>query len=182
MQEIALHILDLAENSARAGAKNLRIKVEENTKRDIIQVEIEDDGRGMDENTLKEALDPFFTTKQERRFGLGLAMINQATEQTGGTLEIFSSPNVGTKLKFSFQKSHIDRQPMGDMAGVIMAIVAGNPEMDIEYEHICDDERFSFSTKEIRKILDDIPINRTEVLTFIRKCVYEGLRKIGAET
>lgn len=181
MQEIALHILDLAENSSRAGAKNLRIRIEESTKKDKIQIEIEDDGRGMNEEELKDVLDPFFTTKQERRFGLGLPMINQAARQAGGTLEIHSAPNEGTKLMFSFQKSHIDRQPMGDMAGVIMVIVAGNPEMDVEYEHICDGKQFTFSTKEIREILENIPLNRTEVLTFIRKYVYEGLRKIGAE-
>ena len=66
MLELALHILDIAENSVRAGAKTVFIDIAEDRTKDRLSIEIRDDGAGMDEATVKKAMDPFTPPK---RFG-----------------------------------------------------------------------------------------------------------------
>ena len=75
MEDISLHILDIAENSIRAKAKNINIMITEDYKNDLLTLTIEDDGEGMDEATKAFALNPFFTTKKGKKVGLGLALL-----------------------------------------------------------------------------------------------------------
>jgi len=82
--ELSYHILDIAENSTRAGAKNVHITLTEDTDRNLFTIEIADDGRGMSPDEQQRALDPFYTTKKVRRVGLGLPMLAEAAERTGG--------------------------------------------------------------------------------------------------
>ena len=102
MLELALHILDITENSTRAGAHRIDMNLEENHEADLLTLEISDDGAGMDPETLSKALDPFYTTKKVRRVGLGLPMLAQAAERTGGGLTLTSEPGRGTRLKVTF--------------------------------------------------------------------------------
>jgi len=179
MLDLSLHILDIAENSTRAGAKNVWIDIDEDLERDRLTIEIRDDGAGMDEATLGRALDPFFTSKKVRRVGLGLPMLAEAADRTGGSLHIESAVGKGTRVRVEFQHSHIDRQPLGDIAGTFMTLIAGNPEVNFEYRHRKSGETFILSTAEIRKELGGVPINNTDVLNFLRDSIREGLEEIG---
>ncbi len=67
-----------------------------------ITVEVEDDGVGMDEATLKQCMEPFFTTKGERGTGLGLAMVYGTMQRHGGEVEVVSSPGSGTRARLHF--------------------------------------------------------------------------------
>jgi signal transduction histidine kinase len=117
--ELALHILDIAENSIRAGATLVRILVRESRSKDLFLMRITDTGRGMTREERGRALDPFYTTKKVRRVGLGLPMLAEAAERTGGRLRLRSRPQTGTIVEASFGLSHIDRQPLGDIASKI---------------------------------------------------------------
>lgn len=181
MLELALHILDIAENSIRAGATHLWIRINENDADDVLSIEITDDGVGMDERERTMALDPFYTTKKVRRVGLGLPMLCQAAERAGGSLELISERGQGTTVRVHFQKSHWDRQPLGDVPGVLMTIVASSPELDIQYEHKCNGRMFLFRTEELRAMLEGIPLNRVEVLTYIKEHVRAGLKDIKSD-
>jgi signal transduction histidine kinase len=180
MLELALHILDIAENSTRAGARHVEIKLREDQERDLLILEIDDDGAGMDEDALAKALDPFYTTKKVRRVGLGLPMLAQAAERTGGGLTIESAPGLGTHLRVTFGLSHLDRQPLGDVAGVLVTLIAGNPEVDFIYRHQGRNGCFELKTGELKQELDDVPINHIEVLKFIRRNINEGLQEIAS--
>jgi len=180
LQELALHIVDIGENSIRAEAANIWILIDEDDAQDRIAIEIRDDGVGMDEETLERALDPFYTTKKVRRVGLGLPMLKEASRRAGGDLSLISAPSSGTRVRVDFQKSHWDRQPLGDVPGAIMTLVAGNPGINIHYRHECNGKVFKFETADIRDILGDVPLNNAEVLSFIKEYVREGLGEIGS--
>jgi anti-sigma regulatory factor (Ser/Thr protein kinase) len=179
--ELSLHILDIVENSTRAGAKTVYITIIENTTRDILTLEIQDDGSGMDEDVLKKAMDPFFTTKKVRNIGLGLPMLAQATERTDGKFIIESKGGEGTRVVAEFKLNHIDRQPLGDIASTLVTLIAGNTDVDFIYRHQHNDRKYILDTRDIKREIDDVPINHVEVLNFIREHVQEGLKEIGAE-
>jgi signal transduction histidine kinase len=117
MLELALHILDIAENSVRAMAKTVLIEITENRERDRLCIVIRDDGKGMSKAVLDKAMDPFYTSKKVRRVGLGLPMLEEAARRAGGGFAIESQEGQGTRLAVEFQLSHIDRQPLGDITG-----------------------------------------------------------------
>jgi len=150
MEELALHILDIVENSIAAGARQVEIRIRENRRADLLSIEIGDDGRGMSPEMLEQATDPFFTTRRERRVGLGLPLLGQAARAAGGGLEIESSPGAGTRVRARFGLSHVDRQPLGDTAQTLLALAVGNPEVEFDYRHERDDWQGSFRTAEIQ--------------------------------
>jgi signal transduction histidine kinase len=148
MEDLSLHILDIAENSISGSAKRIEIRIEEDQANDVLTIEIKDDGKGMDEQTLQQALDPFFTTRTTRRVGLGLSLLAQATRETDGKIELNSSPGQGTMVKATFCLSHLDRKPMGDINETMRILVAGHPEIDFLYEHKKNGSVYRFDTRE----------------------------------
>jgi hypothetical protein len=151
MEDLSLHILDVAENSVMASAGKIEIKITENSANDLLTIEISDDGKGMDEETLKKALDPFFTTRTTRRVGLGLSMLAQAARETGGRMDVTSIPNEGTVVRAIFHPGHPDCKPMGDITETIRALVVSNPEINFVFEHKSNGSIYRFDSKEIWK-------------------------------
>lgn len=178
MQDLSLHILDIAENSITAQAKKIEIMLGENINDDLITLEIMDDGKGMDEETLKKALDPFFTTKKTRRFGLGLSLLAEAARSANGRFSVDSAPGKGTRIKASFQASHIDTKPFGDMPQTLITLIMGHPEIDLIYTHTVNDSEYSLDTRDIKAQLNGLPINSPEVLKLIKKDIKEGLDSV----
>jgi NADH:ubiquinone oxidoreductase subunit E len=131
MQDLSLHILDIAENSIEAGARRIVIRIEERPRLDRLTLEIADDGRGMNDELLARAKDPFVTTKTGRRIGLGLPLLAQAAEAAGGALSIASRPGRSTRVQATFRLSHIDRKPLGDIAQTMAVLIAGHPDIDV---------------------------------------------------
>jgi hypothetical protein len=173
VEELSLHILDIAENSLRAGAKNVGILV--NRDGDLLQIDIRDDGNGMDAETLARVRNPFFTTKHKKT-GLGIPLLAQAAEQAGGGLTVDSAPGRGTRVTVTFQWSHIDRPKMGALAETLLTIIAGHPELDLVYEERVGGEAFHLDTREIKNELDDVPINSPAVLEALRGMLKDGMR------
>ena len=148
MEDLSLHILDIAENSINGAAGTIEIIIDEDRDKDLLTIEIKDDGKGMDEKTLKKALDPFFTTRKTRKVGLGLSLLAQAAEQSGGKMELNSKPRVGTTVRATFRMSHPDCKPMGDINETMRMLVAGHPEINFVYEHHKDNSIYRFDTRE----------------------------------
>ena len=178
MIELSAHILDIAENSVRAGAKLIEININEDTANDSLSIAIIDDGQGMKPEDIKKALDPFYTTKTVRRVGLGLPLLADATQRSGGHFNLESQEGKGTTVQASFGLSHVDRQPLGDIIGTLIILVAGNSDVDFVYKHRRDDREFELDTRIIRKEISDIPINHPEILKYIRGVLEEGFGEI----
>lgn len=90
MTEIALHILDIANNSTRAEASDVDVAIDADSAKDTLTVTVADDGKGMSEELLSRVTDPFSTTRTTRKVGLGIPLFKQAAELTGGSLKIRS--------------------------------------------------------------------------------------------
>jgi len=178
VQDLSLHILDIVENSLAAGAGRVEIRIVEDTACDQMVIEIMDDGCGMHEEMMQKALDPFFTTKVVRQVGLGLPLLSEACRISNGELCIQSCPGKGTTVKATFQHSHIDRKPLGNMGDTLIIFIAGHPEMDLRYEHHKDGKTFTLDTREIKADLGDIPINAPEVISALRTLIHSGLEDL----
>lgn len=181
MEDLSLHILDIAENSVAARADKIKIQITEDTKRDVLSLEIIDNGIGMDEETTKKALDPFYTTKTVRRFGFGLSLLSEATKTANGSFSIESKKGKGTRIWATFQLRHIDRQPMGDMGQTMITLLVGYPEIDFVYVHKKNGLEYILDTGEIKAQLGDVPINAPEVLKIIKENLKQGLKDYGLE-
>ncbi len=180
MLELSLHILDIAENSTRSGARTILVEIKEDPLANLLTLKISDDGAGMAEDTLKRVADPFFTTKTVRKVGLGLPLLKQAAEAAGGGMSVSSEMGKGTTVAASFMLDHLDRQPLGDMGQTMVTLVAGSPETNFIYRHLRNGGQYVIDTGEIKKELGNIPINNAQVLGLIRSDIEEGLREIGA--
>lgn len=178
MQDLSLHILDIAENSIEAHAKKLDIQVEENHRLDRMTLEITDDGQGMDKSLRARALDPFVTTKKTRRIGLGLSLLAQAAEAAGGRLTLRSGRGHGTNVRATFQLSHIDRKPLGDIPQTLATLIVTHPALDIRYVHKVDERTYIFDTQELRSAVGAIPLSTPHVITMIKKDVQDGIRQL----
>lgn len=174
MEDLSLHILDIAENSIEAQAKKIEIRILENDEKDLLSLEIIDNGRGMDREVIKKVLDPFYTTKKTRRFGLGLSLLAEAAKAANGQFKIDSKPGQGTRIKATFQSSHIDTKPIGDMAGTMITLIMGHPEIDFRYTHEVNNLEYSLDTEEIKSRLNGVSITSPEVLKYIRNNINEG--------
>jgi len=181
MMELSMHVLDVVENSTRAGAKRVTIAITEDREKDDLAIVVTDDGAGMAPETLKKVLDPFYTSKTVRRIGLGLPMFSQAAKKADGSFSVESKAGEGTKVSAHFKHGHIDRQPLGDMADTIITLVAGYPDVDLVYTHRMGSNTYILDTREIKQELEDVPINNTRILQFIQKDIKSGLKEIGAD-
>lgn len=181
MLTLAQHILDIAENSIRAGATLIEISIEEDNDQDLLSIEIHDNGHGMPPEMIKKVLDPFYTTKTVRRVGLGLPLLKDAADRTDGVFVLDSTENQGTKVRATFVLSHLDRQPLGAINSILIILIISNSSVDFFYKHRHNDRRFELDTREIRKEIDDVPINHPEIIKYIRGVIAEGLIDIGSE-
>lgn len=170
MPEIALNILDVAENSVRAGADLIEIRVSVKPDEDTLTVIIKDDGCGMSPEQVAKVQDPFFTTRTTRKVGLGVPFFKQAAESTGGNFQIESEKNKGTVVTAVFGLSHIDRMPLGDISSAIYTLVVFNETVDFLYTYTYGTACFTLDTREMREMLGEgISFSEKEVSAFIRE-------------
>lgn len=178
MRELALHILDIAENSISAGASQIRITIDEQTKKDVLEILIEDDGRGMSEEMLVKITDPFITSRTTRKVGLGIPFFKAAAEACNGCFTIQSELGIGTRVKAVFRHSHIDRMPVGDIIGTFFTLLIGTPEVHWLFDYKMDDRQFIFDDEPIKQTLDGISLTEPAVMKYIRESLEEGIQNV----
>jgi anti-sigma regulatory factor (Ser/Thr protein kinase) len=178
MKDLSLHILDIAQNSISAGARKIKIHIDENLVKDKLTIIIDDDGKGIAPEDLHKVSDPYFTGRTTRKVGLGIPLFKQNAEMTDGSFSINSELNVGTSVKAVFGYNHIDRQPLGDIAGVMVILVSANTAIDFLYIHSYNEKEYVFDTMEIKEILDDIPLNDPAVIKQLREMINENLKDL----
>lgn len=178
MKDLSLHVLDIMQNSLSAGAHDINVEIVEDQVLDKYLITIRDDGKGMSPEMLTKVTDPFFTTRTTRKVGLGIPLLKEHAEQAGGTFSITSGIGKGTEIAAGFLLSHIDRQPLGDIAGTIVLTAASNPQVRIRYTHTTGFGTYLFDTAEVSEILGDTPINNSRVINFLVEMINENLEQI----
>lgn len=177
MKELSLNILDIAMNSVRAGAKNVGIKIDETDK--LLVFTVSDDGKGMSEEFLKRASDPFCTTRTTRNVGMGLPLLKLAAQQTGGDTEIKSISedddrvNHGTVIKAFFYKNTVDFTPLGDIVSTLVTLIQGSPDIHWTFNHKKGGGDVSLDTAELENVLGDVPLDTPDVLVWIKEYLTE---------
>lgn len=178
MRELALHLLDIAENSVSAKADTIWINVEEDHSADRLSLSVEDNGVGMSAEMVARVTDPFVTSRTTRKVGLGIPLLKAAAEACNGGLTIQSTPGKGTCVKVEFQHSHIDRMPLGDLTSTILTLVIGSPEVHWIFQYVVDGETFEFDNQPVKEALGDLPLTDPAVLKYLRNTLETGLKNL----
>jgi DNA mismatch repair ATPase MutL len=183
MKEIALHLLDIAENSVSAQSSSITIQVTEDLSSNRLRAVVVDNGRGMDADFLARVIDPFVTTRTTRKVGLGIPLLKEAAEACNGGLEITSCPGQGTTLSVEFQRDHIDRMPLGDLSGTFLTLVVSYPAIcwNLEYQAMLVDERhvvYQFDNSPLQEALGDVSWTEPNILSYLRTELDEGIRSV----
>lgn len=188
MKELSLHILDIAENSVNAGASQIKIFLFEDS--ECLTVTVADNGCGMTKKQTALAVNPFYTTRKTRNYGMGIPLFALAAKMTGGCITLTSHdaktyPQLhGTRISAKFYKNHIDCAPLGDMSACIVTLVHSSPDIDFYFEHKYNGAAVSLDTRKLKDNLDDMPINDLSVLKWIREYIsdqYSDLKKQGKD-
>jgi len=180
MKTLALNILDIVQNSIRAKASMISVEIDESESKELYLITLTDNGTGIPEDILKNVTDPFVTTRTKRKLGLGLPLLKYHAEITGGNLEIASEKGKGTRVCASFINSHFDRQPLGDVSGVLAIMIASNPGIHFSYRHSTDNGEYRFDTAETKTFLEVETLNDTALLEDIKVMINENLKNINA--
>ena len=177
MKELSLNILDIAQNSIKAGATRIEILLTEDA--DTLRLDILDDGCGMTADVVRGVTDPFYTTRTTRSVGMGVPLLKLAAEQTGGSLSVESVSEAddpvrhGTAVHALFYKNHLDFTPLGDVVSTVCTLIQGAPAVDWHFCHACPDGAAELDTAEMRAVLGGVPLDSFEVLDWIRQSLSE---------
>ena len=174
MKELSLNILDIAENSVKAGASLIEIIItERGNSRELV---IRDDGCGMSKEMVETVTDPFTTSRTTRPVGMGIPLLKLAAEQTGGHIEISSSQGTdhGTRVCAQFFTDHIDCVPLGDLASTMVTLIQGSPNLDFSLVYDTEEGKKNLDTREMREILgEDVPLDSPSVLMWVAELIRE---------
>ena len=178
MRELADNIMDIAQNSISAGASLTEVHIRVSHAEDRITFVFRDNGCGMSEELVKSVTEPFTTTRKTRKVGLGLPLLKQTAEMTGGTMDIQSAVGVGTVVTASFGLGHLDRPPMGDVAGAWFSLVMMNPDTDFLFTYDHNGKDFTFDTRIIRETVAPLPLNQMEIAGWIKDCLSTEINEL----
>ena len=178
MRDLSMHVLDIAQNSIKAGAALVTVSfVHDGNGR--LTFSVVDDGCGMSPDFLSRVTDPFTTSRTTRRVGLGIPMLKQSAEMCGGTFAIESEVGVGTTISASFDTRNIDCIPLGDICDSLLTLVVLNPnEPEFLFQASSPKAEAVFDTRQLREVLGGVPLNEPDVIAWMKESIEEEFKPI----
>lgn len=176
MNDLSLYILDIIENSLKAKSKVISLEINETD--DIINISITDDGTGMTKDEIGKSFSPFYTNNKKannKKVGLGIPFFKEQCEITGGSFNIISEKNYGTKITGILNKNSIDILPMGDLPKTIMSVITFD-NIDFNFKYQYKDKIFELKTEKLKEILDGFSLQKPQVQKWILEYVTESLQ------
>ena len=161
------YLADIAQNAIEAGATVIEVDVGEDGEQ--VKVRVSDNGKGMDAATQARIWDPFYSEAGKharRRVGLGLPLLRQAVEATGGSLALDSVPGVGTTVCFTLPARHLDTPPLGDFPGTLLGLMTHDGVYDLRYRRTRAARSYAVSRAALTEALGDL--RRAENLVLAR--------------
>lgn len=180
MRELSLHLLDIAENSISAKAKNITIEVIEDLPTDLLKLSVQDDGCGMTPEMAASVIDPFVTTRTTRKVGLGIPLLKEAAETCNGSLELTSTVGKGTSITVQFQHSHIDRMPLGDITTTLLHLLVANPDVHWVFKYAFNGNEYIFDDEPVKIELDGMSLSEPSILNCLREMLQSGIEEARA--
>ena len=169
MSDIAFHITDVTNNSLAAGANRIGVEV---TLRDgELMVVVWDNGCGMESEILGRVTDPFFTSRTTRHVGLGIPLLCQAAEMTGGSVTIESQAGCGTRIEAVFLTGDVDCPPAGDIPEAIALLISGTAGVDLNVTFTCGTRCFKTSSGQLARIFGTVPLGIPAVASAIQEFI-----------
>lgn len=178
MKELSLHILDIVNNSITAGASLIQIAIREEEESDSYFLIVIDNGKGIPMDMLDKVVDPFVTSRSTRKVGLGLPLLKQNAERTGGFLHIESVVGEGTTVTCRFGFKNFDRPAIGDISGVIAMLTCSFTDIDFVYTHYTSQGDYVFDSREVKSALEGVPVTDPSVRKFLIEMIDENLTEI----
>ena len=178
MRELALHFLDLARNSIEAGATRVELEISEDPGEGRLRFELRDNGVGMAPAAAARATDPFFTSRQTRRVGLGLALMRATCERCEGGMQVSSRPGEGTTVRGDLRSDHIDCPPLGDMGAVVQCLACESDRVALLYKHRLGEKVFTLDTRTLSQELGVAKLSDPRALCLLREHVNRRLQQL----
>ncbi len=178
MNDLSLHVIDIIQNSLKAGASLLKLIIAENLNEDSLLITIEDNGLGMSREQIEKLEDPFFTSRTTRRVGMGIPLFKQSAEQSEGSFEVVSIEGEGTRVTARFRHSHIDRPPLGDIANAFILMVSANPFVEFLFTYRYNTKEYIFDTVEVKEILDGLPVNDPKIIKILTEMIKSNIEEL----
>ncbi|MCK9254660.1 MAG: ATP-binding protein [Bacteroidales bacterium] len=175
MKTLDLHIIDIVHNSIRAKANEILIEIKDLKKDNFVDLLIQDNGSGISPEKLVEIQESFYSSRKERKIGMGLALLKYHAEICDGKFEITSELGKGTKVFASFVRNHIDRQPLGDIAGTIATFICQYSDINFIFRYHIDNDMFEISTEDIKSVFEDVDLNNFTIISSIKELIFNSI-------
>ena len=151
------YLADIVQNSIEAGASRITIELIEDGEQ--VKIAVTDNGKGMDAARQARIWDPFYSEPgkhNHRRVGLGLPLLRQAVEATGGEIALTSSVGKGTSIRFTFDARHLDTPPLGDLPSTMLGLLAHDGAYDLCLTRARFGQTYAISRAELAEVLGDL--------------------------
>ena len=180
MKDLAHHLFDILENSAKAGASAVRLRLE--THGETLALRLADNGPGFPLELLADPANPYATTRTERPVGLGLALLKHAAQETGGNLKAGNAPAGGAFVDATFRLSHVDARPIGDLGALVLDACASWPDLALTVELVLEkgEPDTVFDHQLVREALDGIAVTHPSVRPLLKRELSESLQRLYA--
>ena len=175
MKTLDLHIIDITHNSIRAGATGVYIEMEDSAARDLLSIRIADNGCGMPEDMIVAINDRFYSSRKERKIGMGIALVKFHSEMCNGNFWLKSKLGEGTELYASFQRSHIDLQPKGDLSGCFANFICQYQDINFIIRYIMDDDTFEITSAQVKEVFEGMNLNDYEIIKSLTELIHENI-------
>lgn len=151
------YLADITANSIEADASEVTVLFSESG--EFFEMTVSDNGCGMDEETLKKAIDPFYTDPNKhaaRKAGFGLPFLIQACELCGGSFSITSDRGVGTTVVCSFRRDCIDTPPVGNLVSSVTALMTMDRDYELLFARQLDGESYEVRRSDLCEALGEL--------------------------
>ncbi len=175
MKTLDLHIIDITHNSIRAGATEITIEMEDSAARDLLSIRIVDNGCGMPEDMIEAINAKFYSSRKERKIGMGIALVKFHSEMCNGNFWLKSKLGEGTELYASFQRSHIDLQPKGDLSGCFANFICQYQDINFIIRYITDDDTFEITSAQVKEVFEGMNLNDYEIIKSLTELIHENI-------
>lgn len=175
MKTLDLHIIDIVHNSLRAGASRIVIEMEDLEKEDRLSIKIIDNGCGMPQDMIDAINDHFYSCRKERKIGMGIALLKYHSQICNGNFYLKSKVGEGTEIYASYQRSHIDLQPRGDLSGCFANFICQYSDREFVIRYIMDEDTFELTTSDVKEVFEGIELNNYEIIKSLTELIHENI-------